>query len=135
MRYTFNNQPILAKASLLGVALSPIIGGAAAYYWSWRSLQWSIGLWGFLEMVFIYLFLPETSHSHSGSIRQLTTPFNFVWINPFSSIWLLRSPNIMAVVCFRCAMPKVLFSGTSKYICDGYGIWYVENMNIISQSN
>ncbi|KAG2756972.1 MFS general substrate transporter [Suillus brevipes Sb2] len=88
---------IFFGASLLGVALSPIIGGAAAYYWSWRSLQWSIGLWGFLEMVFIYLFLPETSHSHSGSIRQLTTPFNFVWINPFSSIWLLRSPNIMAV--------------------------------------
>jgi uncharacterized membrane protein len=48
-------------------------------------------------MVFIYLFLPETSHSHSGGISELTTPFNFVWINPFSSIWLLRSPNIMAV--------------------------------------
>lgn len=90
-------------------------------------------------MVFIYLFLPETSHSHSGGIRQLTTPFNFVWINPFSSIWLLRSPNIMAVVCFcfssDLAPHNALFSDTSKYICDGYGIWYIENIDVISQSN
>jgi uncharacterized membrane protein len=88
---------IFFGAFLLGVALAPITGGIAAHYWSWRSLQWSLGLWGFIEMVFIYLFLPETSHSHSGGISELTTPFNFVWINPFSSIWLLRSPNIMAV--------------------------------------
>ncbi|KAG2348032.1 MFS general substrate transporter [Suillus weaverae] len=88
---------IFFGACLLGVALSPIAGGTAAYYWSWRSLQWSLGLWGFIEMGFIYLLLPETSHWHLGDIRELTTPFKFVWINPFSSIWLLRSPNIMAV--------------------------------------
>lgn len=88
---------IFFGACLLGVALSPITGGTAAHYWSWRSLQWSLGLWGFIEMVFIYLFLPETSHSHLGGVSELTTPFNFVWINPFNSIWLLRSPNIMAV--------------------------------------
>jgi hypothetical protein len=90
-------------------------------------------------MVLIYLFLPETSHSRSGGIPQLTTPFNFVWINPFNSIWLLRSPNIMAVVCFRfssdCTLPKALLSDTSKYVCDGDGIWYVESMDVISQSN
>ncbi|KAG1750072.1 major facilitator superfamily domain-containing protein [Suillus lakei] len=85
---------IFFGACLLGVALSPITGGIAAHYWSWRSLQWSLGLWGFIEMVFIYLLLPETSHSHSGGIRELTTS---LWINPFSSLWLLRSPNIMAV--------------------------------------
>ncbi|KAG1887369.1 major facilitator superfamily domain-containing protein [Suillus subluteus] len=80
---------IFFGACLLGVALSPITGGTAAHYWSWRSLQWSLGLWGFIEI--------ETSHSRSGGISEPTAPFNFVWINPFSSIWLLRSPNIMAV--------------------------------------
>jgi hypothetical protein len=90
-------------------------------------------------MTFIYLFLPETSHSHSGGISELTTPFNFVWINPFSSIWLLRSPNIMAVVCLHfssdCTLHKALFSDTSKYVCDDYRIWYVEKVDVVSQSN
>ncbi|KAG1737898.1 major facilitator superfamily domain-containing protein [Suillus paluster] len=88
---------IFFGASLLGVALSPIIGGTAAHYWSWRNLHYSLGLWGIIEMVLIYVSFPETSHSHSGVIREPKTPFNFVWINPFSSLWLLRSPNIMAV--------------------------------------
>ncbi|KAG0708615.1 major facilitator superfamily domain-containing protein [Suillus ampliporus] len=87
---------IFFGASLLGVALSPIMGGAAAHYWSWRSLHCSLGVWGIIEMVMIYVSFPET-HPHSGEIRESTTPFKFVWINPFSSLWLLRSPNIMAV--------------------------------------
>ncbi|KAG1738346.1 major facilitator superfamily domain-containing protein, partial [Suillus paluster] len=76
---------------LLGVALSPITGSTAAHHWSWRSLHCSLVLWGFIEMVLLYPFLPETSHPCSG----LTKPF---WINPFNSLWLLRSPNIMAFV-------------------------------------
>ncbi|KAG1846603.1 major facilitator superfamily domain-containing protein [Suillus subalutaceus] len=103
---------IFFGASLLGVALSPIIGGTAAHYWSWRNLHFSLGIWGVIEMVLIYLSFPETSHPQSGEIRKLaalsnhpqlgetrklTLPFNFVLINPFNSLWLLRSPNIMAV--------------------------------------
>jgi len=103
------DSSLLMKACLLGVALSPITGGTAAHYWSWRSLHSSLGVWGSIEMVLIYLFFPETSHPHPGGIRELTAPFNFVWINPFSSLWLLRSPNIMAVVrlCFSsdCTLP------------------------------
>ncbi|KAG1750879.1 major facilitator superfamily domain-containing protein [Suillus lakei] len=88
---------IFFGACLLGVALSPITGGAAAHYWSWRSLHYSLGVWGIIEMVLIYLFFPETSHPHSGATHEPTSGFNFVWINPFSSFWLFRSPNIMAV--------------------------------------
>lgn len=84
-------------ASLLGVALSPIIGGTAAHYWSWRSLHFSLGVWGIIEMVLIYLSFPETSHPQSGETRKRKFMFNFVLINPFDSLWLLRSPNIMAV--------------------------------------
>ncbi|KAG1782020.1 major facilitator superfamily domain-containing protein [Suillus placidus] len=84
-------------ASLLGVALSPIIGGTAAHYWSWRSLHFSLGVWGFIEMILIYLSFPETSHPQSGETRKRKSVFNFVLINPFDSLWLLRSPNIMAV--------------------------------------
>ncbi|KAG2154020.1 major facilitator superfamily domain-containing protein [Suillus clintonianus] len=88
---------IFFGACLLGVALSPITGGTAAHYWSWRSLHFSLGVWGIIEMILIYFFFPETSHPHLGGTREPTSGFNFVWINPFSSVWLLRSPNIMAV--------------------------------------
>ncbi|OAX36433.1 MFS general substrate transporter [Rhizopogon vinicolor AM-OR11-026] len=87
---------IFFGATLLGVALAPITGGTAAHYWSWRGMHFLLGIWGLIEMVIIYMFFPETTHPHSGG-RDLTAPFKFVWINPFSGLWLLRSPNIMAV--------------------------------------
>jgi len=115
------------KATLLGVALAPITGGSAAHYWTWRGMHSLLGVWGFIEMALFYLFFPETSHPHPGGTHQLTTPFKFVWINPFSGLWLLRSPNIMAVVrlylSFDRTLPEVLFSDTSKYISNDYGIW------------
>ena len=94
---TLRRPTTLLKGNLLGVALSPIAGGTAAHYWSWRSMHSSLAVWGVIEMALIYMYFPETSH-HSGRTLELTTSFNFMWINPFSSLWLLRSPNIMAVV-------------------------------------
>ncbi|KAG2153196.1 major facilitator superfamily domain-containing protein [Suillus clintonianus] len=88
---------IFFGASLLGVALSPILGGTAAHYWSWRSLHFSLAVWGIIEMALIYLSFPETSHPQPGENLERKAPFKFVWINPFNSLWLLRSPNIMAV--------------------------------------
>lgn len=89
---------IFFGGNLLGVALSPIAGGTAAHYWSWRNMHFSLAVWGITEMTLIYLYFPETCHD-SVRTRELTTrtPFNFVWVNPFSGLWLLRSPNIMAV--------------------------------------
>jgi hypothetical protein len=74
--------------------------GSAAQYWSWRNLQYSIGLWGLLEMLLIYLSFPETSRPGALGIDKLTRRrwIHLTWINPLSSLWLLRSPNLFAVV-------------------------------------
>jgi len=101
-------------------------------------MHYSLAAWGLIEMVLIYLYLPETSHKYSARSREHTTPFNFVWINPFSGLWLLRSPNIMAVVCCfssHYALPQFMSLDAGKYISDGYGVWYVENVNNMSQTN
>ncbi|KAG1830694.1 major facilitator superfamily domain-containing protein [Suillus subalutaceus] len=48
--------------TLFGYAVGPFLGGAATQYWSWRNLHYSIGAWGLLELLLIYLSFPETSH-------------------------------------------------------------------------
>ncbi|OAX33669.1 MFS general substrate transporter [Rhizopogon vinicolor AM-OR11-026] len=86
---------IFFGATLLGFAVAP---GAAAQYWSWRNLHYSLGVWGLLEMLLIYLSLPETSHPGVMGIEKVTAKrrFNIAWVNPLSSLWLLRSPNLLA---------------------------------------
>ncbi|KAJ7127020.1 major facilitator superfamily domain-containing protein [Mycena epipterygia] len=102
---------IFFAASLLGNAISPIVGGWGAKYSSWRNVQ--LGL--FFAGLFVYLgmlaLLPETSHpgtmgmdkvepdrelagSHEHQPRR---KFKWVWLNPFSCLWLLRSPNLLLV--------------------------------------
>ncbi|OJA13086.1 hypothetical protein AZE42_09239 [Rhizopogon vesiculosus] len=89
---------IFFGATLLGFAVAPFIGGAAAQYWSWRNLHYSLGVWGLLEILLIYLSLPETSHPGAMGIEKVTPKrrFHIAWVNPLSSLWLLRSPNLLA---------------------------------------
>jgi hypothetical protein len=63
-------------------------------------LHYSIGAWGLLEMLFIYLSFPETSHPGTLGIDKLPSRrrIHIKWINPLNSLWLLRSPNLFAVV-------------------------------------
>jgi len=86
--------------------------GAAAQYWSWRNLHYSIAAWGFLQMFLIYLSFPETSHPGTMGIEKVARKrrFHIVWVNPLSSLWLLRSPNLLATVsaffgCLTRQMP------------------------------
>ncbi|KAG1768300.1 major facilitator superfamily domain-containing protein [Suillus occidentalis] len=87
-------------ATLLGYAVAPFLGGAATQYWSWRSLHYSIGAWGLLEMLLLYLSFPETSHPGTLGIDKVTRRkrIHISWVNPLSSLWLLRSPNLFAVM-------------------------------------
>ncbi|KAG1778315.1 major facilitator superfamily domain-containing protein [Suillus placidus] len=87
-------------ATLLGYAVAPFLGGAATQYWSWRNLHYAIGAWGLLEMLFLYLSLPETSHPGTLGIDKLKRRrcIHITWVNPLSSLWLLRSPNLFAVM-------------------------------------
>jgi MFS family permease len=99
-------------AALFGVAVAPFLGGAAAQYWSWRNLQYSIGVWGLLEMVLIYVSFPETSRPGTLGIDKLTRRrwIHITWVNPLSSLWLLRSPNLFA------GMVAQAFLLTSDYV-------------------
>ncbi|OJA12283.1 hypothetical protein AZE42_11056 [Rhizopogon vesiculosus] len=75
-----------------------ILWCAAAQYWSWRNLHYSIAAWGLLEMLLIYISFPETSHPGTIGIEKVTRRrrFHISWVNPLSSLWLLRSPNLFA---------------------------------------
>jgi MFS family permease len=99
-------------ATLFGMAVAPFLGGAAAQYWSWRNLQYSIGVWGLLEMVLIYVSFPETSRPGTLGIDKLTRRrwIHITWVNPLSSLWLLRSPNLFA------GMVAQAFLLTSDYV-------------------
>ncbi|TDL18887.1 MFS general substrate transporter [Rickenella mellea] len=92
---------IFFGAILLGPALAPLAGGVAAYYFTWRHMHWSLMFCALMCFLSVVFFLPETSHPGSRGIEKLETdrrkPFHVVWLNPLKSVWLLRSPNLMAV--------------------------------------
>ncbi|KIJ63399.1 hypothetical protein HYDPIDRAFT_92741 [Hydnomerulius pinastri MD-312] len=86
-------------ATLFGLAVAPLTGGVAAEYWSWRGFQFALGVWGLLQMIMIHFLLPETAHPNTRGVDKLGEGSRrmFVWVNPLSSLLLLRSPNILAV--------------------------------------
>jgi len=45
---------------LMGPLLAPIIGGALASKWGWRSSQWFLAIYGFVVLIFLIFALPET---------------------------------------------------------------------------
>ncbi|KAG1835526.1 major facilitator superfamily domain-containing protein [Suillus variegatus] len=102
---------IFFSVTLLGFTFAPFIGGAATQYWSWRNLHYSIGAWGLLEMLFIYLSFPETSHPGTLGIDKLPSRrrIHIKWINPLSSLWLLRSPNLFAVMFASALMVNTMY--------------------------
>jgi hypothetical protein len=90
------------------------------------------GLVSFLTIVF---FLPETSHPQTRGIdkarmmeelsseRQESKRLRWVWLNPMASLWLLRSPNLLFVVCvFRLFSQDgsglIIFSEWVEYVGD-----------------
>lgn len=66
---------------------------------------------GVIAFLAVFFGLPETSHPKSRGIDRLydaqhpewrksrLSLMNFTWVNPLASLSLLRSPNLMAVVC------------------------------------
>ncbi|KAG2363060.1 major facilitator superfamily domain-containing protein [Suillus spraguei] len=110
-------------STLFGFTVAPFIGGAATQYWSWRNLHYSIGVWGLLEMLILYLSLPETSHPGTLGIDKLERRrrIHIIWINPLSSLWLLWSPNLFAV-CILISRNSALLVPLAYTIGIRYGI-------------
>lgn len=55
---------------LCGPLIAPIVGGALAERWGWRSTLWFLAVWGAITVILIFLALPETL-AVSGQVRQL----------------------------------------------------------------
>lgn len=49
---------------LCGPLLAPIIGGALAEKFGWRSTQWFLAIYGGAVLVFLFFALPEVSLLH-----------------------------------------------------------------------
>ncbi|CAA7261029.1 unnamed protein product [Cyclocybe aegerita] len=92
---------IFFSAVLLGPALAPLAGGLAAHYFSWRLMQLSLGFVGIAVFFCILLFFPETYHPGERGIDKADPASLPSWrpvlINPLRPLWLLRSPNLLAV--------------------------------------
>jgi MFS family permease len=110
---------VFLAAALLGNALAPIVGGWAAHYSSWRYLHLALAVFGGVLWFLMLLYLPETSHPGATGLEKLAKAernstrdsqetdasdeherpsFRWVWLNPLSSLWVLRSPNLALVV-------------------------------------
>jgi MFS family permease len=98
----------------LGPSLSPIAGGIAARYASWRVLQLALGICGAALFVAILLLLPETSWPSARGIDKLRKAGEPVdtrhnWLqNPFKHISIFRSPNVVAAVSSIFKYPYIL---------------------------
>ena len=76
--------------------------GIAAHYYSWRFMQLLLALVGLIVFFIIILFLPETSHPNKRGMDSFDPDLLPKWrpviLNPLEPFWLLRSPNVLAVV-------------------------------------
>ncbi|CDO71928.1 hypothetical protein BN946_scf184940.g75 [Trametes cinnabarina] len=89
---------IFFGAALFGPAIAPLYGGIATHYLSWRMAQWGLFVMGLFAFMPVALFLPETLDPERrrrwGATEEHQKP---ILLNPFESLALLRSPNILLV--------------------------------------
>jgi len=92
---------ILFSAILFGTSLAPFVGGLAAHYYSWRLMQLALGIVGLLSFLAIFFFFPETYHPGKRGVDKLDPNLHPRWrpvlLNPLQPLWLLRSPNLLAI--------------------------------------
>lgn len=55
---------------LCGPLIAPIVGGALAQQWNWRSTLWFLAGYGGLTLVFIFFALPETLAAQKASVAE-----------------------------------------------------------------
>ena len=65
---------------LMGPLFAPIIGGALAQRFGWRSTQWFLAIYGSVLLIFLFFCLPEVRRSIRSSLpstdRDIVDPQN-----------------------------------------------------------
>jgi len=112
---------------LCGPLIAPIVGGALAQRWNWRSTLWFLAAYGGLVAAFIFLALPETlakrkalamaenieqpapverrlSRASSRQVVQFTTKWlkmlKMVFLDPLKIVLYLRYPPVLLTVYY-----------------------------------
>ncbi|PLN84056.1 MFS general substrate transporter [Aspergillus taichungensis] len=112
---------------LCGPLLAPIVGGALAQRWRWRSTLWFLAAYGAIIVIFIFVALPETlvvaktrqpeptddqeaplehrlSRISSRQVVRSTTRwlkvFKMVFIDPLKIVLYLRYPPVLLTVYY-----------------------------------
>lgn len=127
--YIYSNGVI--QASLVGPAVAPVFGGTATHYASWRVMQLVIAAASALVGVLMLLYFPETCHPGTRGIDKLRAKkgqdARFAWVNPFASLLLLRSPNLLLVVCrsnlSKLSVPINNLLGTGRHDRSYVRLW------------
>ncbi|KAL8648256.1 MAG: hypothetical protein Q9210_005096 [Variospora velana] len=65
-----NAMGIFYLGPLCGPLLAPIVGGALAQRWGWRSTQWFLALYGGVLLLFLVFALPETLKIATPSVDE-----------------------------------------------------------------
>ena len=112
---------------LCGPLLAPIIGGALAEHWRWRSTMWFLAAYGGVTVIFILFALPETlavrkapipdttpnqsapigrqlSRVSSRQVFGLTTKWlkmlKIIFLDPLNIVLYLRYPPVLLTVYY-----------------------------------
>ncbi|KAJ9239003.1 hypothetical protein DTO169E5_4601 [Paecilomyces variotii] len=125
---------------LCGPLFAPIIGGALAQHWGWRSTQWFSVIYGGVALLFIFVALPETLVSRKTPIVEVepTVPME----RPLSRVSsrqvlhsttrLLKALKIVILdplkIILYLRFPPVLL--TVYYASITFGSLYVLNVSI-----
>ncbi|KAL8942341.1 MAG: hypothetical protein Q9216_001723 [Gyalolechia sp. 2 TL-2023] len=131
-----NAMGIFYLGPLCGPLLAPIVGGALAQKWGWRSTQWFLALYGGVILLFLVFALPETlklskpvpdtdieevvpdgevlARVHSRqSFRQASTKWTRLlkrwFIDPLKIILYLRFPAVSITVYYASITFGVLY--------------------------
>ena len=105
------NSSCALQAILLGMSLAPAVGGIMAHYYSWRATQYGLFVAGFVSLILTWLFQPETCQPGTRGVDKLISSegkARWVWLNPFESVALLRSPNVLFIVSVY-GLPSLYF--------------------------
>ena len=75
--------------------------GLSSTYYSWRMTQYGLLVFAALSLVMTIFFQPETSQPGARGVDEIIErdgKVSWVWLNPFSCLAMLRSPNVLLTV-------------------------------------